>query len=304
MSDTGQAPLTAELAIARSLHLSIETALQRIGLMVRVFSRVKTQDSINKKLTRKSGAYIDGKKMQDLFGIRVTAYFPDDTEIISDALKISFRHVGSSIDEPDQVTFGPTRYNLVFALPDEHASSSALIRDSNHIDSTFEVQLRTVLSEGWHEVEHDLRYKCREDWDDSPDLYRALNGIVATLETCDWSMLKLFEEHAHRHYRAKRWGPMLRSKFRLRVADGALLPGVENYLNSNPGFAKRLFRVDRMVLLKDLLRAELRLPTTWSNLVFVANYLYIDDENVRSLEPRIVKASLEERRSLRVSSGR
>ncbi|MBK7959276.1 MAG: hypothetical protein IPK03_14995 [Bacteroidetes bacterium] len=27
------------------------------------------------------------------------------------------------------------------------------------VDSTFEVQLRTILSEGWHEIDHDLRYK-------------------------------------------------------------------------------------------------------------------------------------------------
>ena len=29
--------------------------------------------------------------------------------------------------------------------------------DAALIDNTYEIQLRTVLSEGWHEVEHDLR---------------------------------------------------------------------------------------------------------------------------------------------------
>lgn len=30
---------------------------------------------------------------------------------------------------------------------------------SDYIDDTFEVQVRTNSFEGWHEIEHDLRYK-------------------------------------------------------------------------------------------------------------------------------------------------
>ncbi|RGY92598.1 hypothetical protein DXA15_21945 [Parabacteroides sp. AM58-2XD] len=28
-----------------------------------------------------------------------------------------------------------------------------------NIDSTFKIQVRTTLSEGWHEIEHNMRYK-------------------------------------------------------------------------------------------------------------------------------------------------
>jgi hypothetical protein len=150
------------------------------------------------------------------------------------------------------------------------------------------------LSEGWHEVEHDLRYKCKEDWETSPDLYRALNGIVATLETCDWSMLKLFEEQAYRHYRAKRWIPMLRSKFRLKFGEDPLLPKLNSYLEEHPEFTKRLYRIDRMDMLNKLMRSNLRLPLTWSNLVFILNYFSIGDKEVRSFEPQIVRTILDE----------
>ncbi|WP_202796549.1 hypothetical protein, partial [Thermophagus xiamenensis] len=62
------------------------------------------------------------------------------------------------------------------------------------IDNTFEVQLRTILSEGWHEVDHSLRYKCKDDWKDYPDQERLLNGIYAALETNDSTLKSLFRE--------------------------------------------------------------------------------------------------------------
>ena len=45
------------------------------------------------------------------------------------------------------------------------------------IEPTFKIQIRTVFSEGWHEVEHDLRYKCKDDWEGCELYSHTLNGI-------------------------------------------------------------------------------------------------------------------------------
>ena len=55
-----------------------------------------------------------------------------------------------------------------------------------------------MFFEGWHEIEHDMRYKTNfaDDafWKGNPDLSRILNCIVANLELCDWSMIHLFDQ--------------------------------------------------------------------------------------------------------------
>lgn len=33
-----------------------------------------------------------------------------------------------------------------------------------YIDDTFEIQIKTMFFEGWHEIEHDMRYKGEELW--------------------------------------------------------------------------------------------------------------------------------------------
>ena len=71
------------------------------------------------------------------------------------------------------------------------------------IDNTYEVQIRTILSEGWHEVEHDLRYKCKEEWNEFKEESRLLNGIYATLESSEWSMLTLFDRLSYSQYKNK-----------------------------------------------------------------------------------------------------
>ena len=65
------------------------------------------------------------------------------------------------------------------------------------VDSTFEIQFRTTLSEGWHEVDHVLRYKCKDDWVGSEMESRMLNGIYATLETSDRALKALFDDPSH-----------------------------------------------------------------------------------------------------------
>jgi len=263
-------------AIANRTEQAVEARLGRIGLLSRVFSRAKTQQSLQAKLARQPGKYApDGKLIQDSVGVRVMLYFNDDVEIAKTVLQRDFELVELVEDSPNASEFGPTRLNLVFRL-DEHDADA--LRDhyaSDCIDSTFEVQVRTILSEGWHEVEHDLRYKHQADWARSPGLSRTLNGILATLETCDWTMLKLFEEKAFEHFVSREWLAMLRSKLRLRVTDDAISPDLECLLEADGDLAEGVFRLDRRRLVLAIAGSDLCLPFTPDNVLYLANHFVL-----------------------------
>lgn len=276
--------------ILKQLHSRIENELARVGILARVFSRVKTKESLDLKENREPGKYSsNGKKIQDLFGIRVTIYFTDDNETVQELLKNSFNYdnASSTIDTPNKDSFTANRCNLIFKLDSDFRDRSELLGEFEFIDTTFEVQLRSVLSEGWHEVEHDLRYKCQDDWSNHSDLSRALNGIYASLETSDWSMLTLFDQLAYRHFKTKEWPQMLRTKFRLR-AGGILDSELIEIFNSNPDTVKKLFRVDRRKFISKLVELKVALPVNLNNIVYLSNYYFINCQDILAITPRAI----------------
>lgn len=284
-----------EEIIARKIHDSIVNDLTRIGLLFRVFYRSKSAYSIARKLENNPGKYTpEGKKIQDLYGIRVALYFSDDLPLAQKALKNSFEydHASSSIDENNINKFSATRCNLIFRLPIELVEESSVLASNNLIDKTFEVQFRTILSEGWHEVDHDLRYKCSNDWDNNNDLSRALNGIYASLETSDWSMLKLFEELAYKHYKAGKWEAMLRHKFRLRFQD--CLSSTLALIITNERLGKQLYRVNRDLLLKSIFEHNIKIPININNIVYLCNFLYLKNNAIDGITPEPIKNILNE----------
>jgi len=229
-------------SLIKDLEKDISKELNSLGLFYRLFSRIKNGSSTYEKLLNKN--YSNKRKMQDLIGFRIVVYFNDDIILCIKLLKKLFEFVDETIDTPDSSTFKPSRINLIFRLPNQYKIIFESILNQFPIDNTFEVQIRTVFSEGWHEIEHDMRYKCKEEWTDYPDQSRILNGIVATLETCDWSILTLFDELAYKHYQKKNWIQMLKNKFRLRLYDYNLSDSVKEYFNNNINIAKCFFKID------------------------------------------------------------
>jgi ppGpp synthetase/RelA/SpoT-type nucleotidyltranferase len=271
--------------IAKALEKTISAELSRISLLFRVFYRVKTGSSLTAKFERQPGKYsATGKKVQDLFGFRVTLYFSDDILIAKRLLSSIFHVVEETVDETQDNEFGATRCNIVYRLP-EYEMPSETINSDQRIDDTFEIQLRTVLSEGWHEVEHDLRYKCKDDWKEHGDLGRALNGILASLETSDWGMSKLFEDLAYRHYKSGNWNGMLRNKFRLRLS-GALSVQLEGLFKENTEISKKIFRTDRGKLLDKLSKSKLSIPMNMNNVVYLTNFLFLNFNEITKLTPK------------------
>lgn len=279
--------------ILPSMASRLTEGLEKSGLYYRLFTRTKTAASTRSKLKAKN--YPEGKKMQDLFGIRIASYFQDDQALCRRIVEDRFSVVSVTEDRPDPGTFSPTRLNLICKLP--MACRQAMpgeIFEQYPIDSTVEIQLRTVFSEGWHEVEHDLRYKSKADWNGSADLSRALNGIFATLITCDWSMLNIFDELSYRKYREKDWTAMLKNKLRIHVEEAPLSPALEALFSSRPELAAELYQIDRFSLLDFL--SDDRFPgmeLTLDHLVYLMNELFMHNPEIAAMTPPQLRDAIE-----------
>lgn len=256
------------------------------GIMFRIFGRAKSVRSLEHKMQIKGDKYRAGAKIQDMIGVRIVLYFSEDVE----AMEIFLCNddlVDRSVDNLDVSTFRPQRLNLVKKIPEKYLEDfhAALPKEyAPYLDDTYEIQIRTVFSEGWHEVEHDLRYKCEEDWEGCDFFSRQLNGVIATLETAQWSMGAIFHEMAQKNLVNGNYHAMLRNKLLLRFADDDLSEPLKAYLDVHNDIARQLYQTDRLVFLMALLNHDAPIPLRYDNAVFLINRIDIMDEGVKELE--------------------
>ena len=278
--------------ISQELTDGISRSLSRCGLMYRIFSRVKTSDSIRHKLNVK---YADKKvKIQDMIGIRIVLYFQDDV----DALAVYYSAkdvVKKSIDEYDSSTFKPQRLNITRHIPEnmvEDFFSAVPDEFKELVEPTYEIQIRTVFSEGWHEVEHDLRYKCKDNWAGCDQYSRALNGVIATLETAEWNMRAVFSEMARHNFLHSDFTSMIRNKFHLKFSDHSISPELDAFLKRIRHLAESILNADRLIVIFTLLSHTETFTMTYDNMIFLINRIEMMDAELRKLEPGHVNGML------------
>ncbi|BAK14089.1 RelA/SpoT protein (plasmid) [Pantoea ananatis AJ13355] len=273
--------------LRRDVEDLISVKLNSLGIMFRLFSRNKDKFSLEKKL--ENPKYGTTHKIQDALGVRVALYFNDDIELVHSVLNEIFkeREKDHSIDIMSAAEFSAVRYNIIYELPQRLiVNEHVFTKNSEFIDSTFELQIRSILSEGWHEVEHDLRYKAKEDWEGNDIESRKLNGIYATLETSEWTMIKIFDELAYKHYKNGNWDAMLRQKFRLRLSQKDLDAKIINLFNRKLVLAKEIYRIPRRTLLHKMSEKGFSLPLTLNSLIYFSNFFFIQDDELLSITPR------------------
>lgn len=280
-------------AVNSQLRKDVEEIINKTGIFARVFSRIKSSDSLNNKFLKKN--YKKGEReLQDLFGVRVVLYFKDDINVIRKLIieKYGVKDISEDLDTID--TFKPKRLNLVCALPENILNMiNNDVFNSNPIDKTFEIQIRTIFSEGWHEIEHDLRYKRKDEWEKDLVDSRTFNGIYATLETCDWAILQLFEERALKKCADKQIVPLIINKFRLRFEQTNISEKLETIICMTSNFYSILFRFNREKLIEDFYYSDL--PVTIDNLIYIVNYRSTDSrvKEIIDYTPTIVINKLE-----------
>ena len=260
--------------VEQDLKRIISDRLEQCGMYFRVFSRIKTPASMARKFEAKE--YNDERRLQDLVGVRVNLYFDDDVDLCRTIMERTFEAVEWSASERAEDEFKPTKLNGVFRLPEYLKAEISPPTWDMCIDDTFEVQIKTMFFEGWHEIEHDMRYKGEELWDQYPAFSRYFNSILATLELCDKSIVTLFEDLGHDLYKKRKWTDMIRSHFRIKMADTPIYPEVEERLNEDQdqtvdSIAKRIYKTSKGRLADQMLKRVRRIPINVNTVIALLN---------------------------------
>jgi len=146
--------------------------------------RLKTRDSLARKLARPDRSYRDLWDVTDLLGLRIITYFEDAVDRVAELLErrlpVALEHSIDKRRRGDATAFGYRSLHYVCRLgaPEGGAAQARL-----HSKACCEIQVRTVLEHAWAEIEHDLGYK-------SPDVVpaaarRRLSRIAGLLELAD-----------------------------------------------------------------------------------------------------------------------
>ena len=267
--------------MSRSISAQLEDEFERVGLFFRLFSRVKSGASIASKIELKGEGYYDGEKkfIQDVIGIRIVFYFPDDIKLAYNIIKKMFYIIEEAIDISNETTFQPIRRNLVCSLPPDFVTEFKEITNNPILDSSLEIQMRTILSEGWHEVDHDLRYKCPNDWLENSDIARNFNGILATLETSEYAILRVFDQ-------LKDIKAMFRTKFRLRLEGYNLKKELMELCEGE--LIKDFYKIERSEVIEYLLQQNFIIPLTLENLLLIINFHFIKNKDLIDLTPKML----------------
>lgn len=287
--------------IEKDICSKICERLDKVGLLYRIFSRVKDRNSIAEKIERKKAEgkpySKDGKKIQDVIGIRIVTYFHDDVNLVKEILSDVYTFIGEEIDKIEPTVFKPKRTNIVCSFDEKQKETFYEVvkvtnRESLQLtDHTFELQLRTILSEGWHEIDHSLRYKSKDEWENHSEKERLLNGIYANLEVNDLAMKSLFSELAYQHFKEKNWEGMLRNKYRLKFQLSELKEEIKQILNEQPKVAKQLFKADRHDVISKLSKIEIPLPINFNNIVYFINHIELKNKDLTNLTPDLIKSN-------------
>jgi len=277
----------------------ISALTKKAGIYCRIFSRVKETPSIKKKMSKKN--YTTHHKMQDILGVRIIFYFNEDVEIFKQYLKYSNHFIydseslsTSDIEKAESILRGdkwslqdklfmPTRLNVVFRVDEAlrlmyHELFEELKNEevtTDFIDETFEIQFRTVLSEGWHEVEHDLRYKCQDDWGGMTEESRMLNGIYAALETNEHTMDMLFANMARKYCRQEKWEAMVRSVVKLHISNSHISAEIRKCFGKhNSRITNAILNLKRERIIRALLTCkDEAIELTMDNIILLINQL-------------------------------
>lgn len=272
----------------------IEEKLKRAGFYYRIAYRVKAVDSMVNKLIlkdyRRVGTENEDKKMQDLIGIRIILYFADDVDICRKLLDTVFISPGMwETTENNEYEFKAMKVNGIFRLPAYLGKTIVNPYLSDYIDDTFEVQVRTNSFEGWHEIEHDMRYKGSAFGIGNEALARKMNSILATFELCDDSLVGLLEDLGHQHYKDKKWNDMLRCHYRLKFENEPLHPLIEELFDSDTELAKVFYKFKRPPAIEQLWMdtSERGIELTVNNIVRIVNHISINDERLNEVFQKI-----------------
>lgn len=278
--------------VKMSLLNTLVTKLNNAGIYFNSTSRIKSESSLLHKLeTGKYSMQEGGRKIQDIIGIRINLFYLEDMDICEKILEETFLLDNWSKTKNEETKFEAQKCNGVFRIPSKYLRNIPASVWNKPFDQTFEVQLRTVLFEGWHEIEHEMRYKYKlgsdsketDLWTGHEDLSRVMNSIIANLELCDWSIMQIFNSIHDSQYKEKNWENAIRSKYRLRITQDPLKPELREYLDNNPDIVAQFHTVSKRELVEILLNKKYHKELTPDRVIYLINKEIVHNEYISRL---------------------
>ena len=278
--------------VKMSLLNTLVTKLNNAGIYFNSTSRIKSESSLLHKLeTGKYSMQEGGRKIQDIIGIRINLFYLEDMDICEKILEETFLLDNWSKTKNEENKFEAQKCNGVFRIPSKYLRNIPASVWTKPFDQTFEVQLRTVLFEGWHEIEHEMRYKYKLGsdsketnlWTGHEDLSRVMNSIIANLELCDWSIMQIFNSIHDSQYKEKNWENAIRSKYRLRITQDPLKPELREYLDNNPDIVAQFHTVSKRELVEILLNKKYHKELTPDRVIYLINKEIVHNEYISRL---------------------
>lgn len=278
--------------VKMSLLNTLVTKLNNAGIYFNSTSRIKSESSLLHKLeTGKYSMQEGGRKIQDIIGIRINLFYLEDMDICEKILEETFLLDNWSKTKNEENKFEAQKCNGVFRIPSKYLRNIPASVWNKPFDQTFEVQLRTVLFEGWHEIEHEMRYKYKlgsdsketDLWTGHEDLSRVMNSIIANLELCDWSIMQIFNSIHDSQYKEKNWENAIRSKYRLRITQDPLKPELREYLDNNPDIVAQFHTVSKRELVEILLDKKYHKELTPDRVIYLINKEIVHNEYISRL---------------------
>lgn len=278
--------------VKMSLLNTLVTKLNNAGIYFNSTSRIKSESSLLHKLeTGKYSMQEGGRKIQDIIGIRINLFYLEDMDICEKILEETFLLDNWSKTKNEENKFEAQKCNGVFRIPSKYLRNIPASVWNKPFDQTFEVQLRTVLFEDWHEIEHEMRYKYKlgsdsketDLWTGHEDLSRVMNSIIANLELCDWSIMQIFNSIHDSQYKEKNWENAIRSKYRLRITQDPLKPELREYLDNNPDIVAQFHTVSKRELVDILLNKKYHKELTPDRVIYLINKEIVHNEYISRL---------------------
>jgi ppGpp synthetase/RelA/SpoT-type nucleotidyltranferase len=201
-----QLPLFQQLKEVVSVQ--IQDIIRRSGLTVNTWeARIKTEESLAGKLSRKGGKYGTLSDITDIFGARIITFYNEDVDRIASIVEKVFDvDWSNSADQRKMHEFNSFGYNSLHYICRLPAS---VCSDAGHPrlnQLRFELQMRTALQHVWSAINHDIGYKSEIE---TPVEYRrSLSRLAGMLELADEEFSRI--RHAIADYR-RRVGALVKS---------------------------------------------------------------------------------------------
>jgi putative GTP pyrophosphokinase len=146
--------------------------------------RIKSKESVQRKVGRKDASYRTLRDVHDILGLRIITFFPDEVDdvarVIEDEFDIDDENSVDKRSALDPDRFGYLSLHYVASLNGDRAQ---LTEHARFEDLCFEIQIRSILQHAWAEIEHDLGYQGAAAI--PPSMRRRFSRLAGLLEIAD-----------------------------------------------------------------------------------------------------------------------